>query len=400
MAVFSYRAVDSKAVVARGTIKADTAYQARELLRSQGLRIRFIEEVQSRSDRKRIFSFGRRHQVKAASTIRELATLLGAGIPILDCLDTVAAQHSGAFRTRLLVIREKVAAGGSLADAFAEQHDIFDSLCKHMIEVGETSGTLDEVMQQLGEFKERTLYVKNRVITALAYPALLVVVMLAITIVLMTAVMPVVLENLEASGKALPLPTRIVKGISDFLIGFRWAIVGGIVLALIGFASLLRHPTGKRLAHRLALRIPVVGTMIRKQSISQLSLILGTLTKSGVEFLKAADIAARSTKNLVIRSAIVEAAQKVQSGAEIGYSLEQTGVFPPLVIQIFSVGQQSGQLDTMLLKLADDYDREVALLAGRLTAILEPLLILTLAAMVGLIMAAVILPLLESGNVL
>ncbi len=401
MAVFSYTGVDRDSTIVRGTVAADTPRQARDQLRVDGVRVRKISECLSKSDRKWVprITLG---STKAAwsTAIHELAMLLHAGIPILDALDTLVEQNHGAFRAAILGVRDRVAAGSSLADALSRRPDLFDAASVHMVEVGENSGTLDSVLNQLAEFKAKQLALRDSVTTAMVYPLFLICFGTAAALFLMTSVLPPLLENLEETIDELPWPTMVAKSISDALLshGLLLAIVaiamaGGLVVAL-------RTKRGRWIWHRSLLRLPLIGPMAIKQGVSRIAMIIATLSRSGVELTRAVELAERSTENVVFKKALRECGQRIAAGEEFADALKRSEAFPPLAVRVFSVGQESGKLDEMLFRLAQDYDAQVATSSARLTALLEPALILVLATMVGFLLLATILPILEAGNVM
>ena len=401
MGIFLYKALDARRMSIAGTIAADTVRQARELLRDRGLIIETISDHEQ-ATRKRWSpgGLGGRYSAKLGLTMREVATLLKAGIPLLEALDTVIGQQKGKFRTALLMLRERVASGVGLAEAMAEQPRVFDVLCVHMAEVGENAGTLETVLDQWAEFQERSTAFKDRILTALLYPAFVLVVGMAATLFLMTFVIPMLLESLLEAGRPLPWPTQVVKAASDAILAHGWLMGLAAVLLVVGLIMAIGTPSGRRIWHRSLLHIPWLGPMARKQEIARIALIISTLVKSGIEFLRAMEVTARSTKNLVLREALLKSAKEIGAGQEIGKALENTQIFPPMVVRIFTIGQESGRLEEMLDRLATDYDRQVSVASARLMAILEPVLILTLAVFVGFILMATILPILEAGNVL
>jgi len=232
------------------------------------------------------------------------------------------------------------------------------------------------------------------------YPTVVLLVSIGVTVFLMTVVVPMLLNSLLEAGRTLPWPTRVLKATSDMLTDYGWWLMLGSVAFAAAAAWGLRTTAGRRLWCRFFLRIPLLGTMARKQELARASLVMATLLKSGIVFLRAMEIAARSTRNLLLREAMTQVGEAVAAGREIGPALERTEVFPPLVVQIFSVGQETGQLEEMLERLAKDYDRQVSILASRLASALEPVLIVLLAVIVGFILFATVLPILEAGNVL
>jgi general secretion pathway protein F len=405
MAVFTYKALGAGADVS-GTIAADTPHQARDLLRERGLVVRDIRDYTAAPNRRAgasirpLFSFQFRRSWRHHSTtfIREISTLLGVGVPLLEALETIARQHKGRFHAAVLLLRDRVASGASLGQAMREQPAFFDDLCVNITEVGEDAGTLDASLERLAEFRERSEQIKGRIGTALIYPAIVSTIAVFSSIFLMTFVVPRILEPLIEQGIPLPLPTRIVKGASDFVLAWWWVMLPVAVAIAAGFGALLRSETGRRRWHAFVLKIPLFGELVRKQAIVRIAIVLSTLLKSGVVFVRALQIAQRTTTNLVLRDALRRCEMAIVAGGEIAEALESTGAFPPMVVQVFALGQQSGRLEEMLDRLATAYDRQVNSAAQRLAAVIEPALIVLLALVVLLIVMATVLPILEAGN--
>lgn len=407
MAVFAYTAVSSEDSPVSGMIVADTPREARDSLRAQGLT---VQEVRPHADRGAAAGPGasrlpwRRNRVRGAATkvvsfIRELSTLLAVGVPLLEAIDTIKRQHPrGRFGAALLTLRDRVSGGASLADAMREQPGVFDELCVSVTEVGENSGTLESALERVADFKERSQAFRNKLGTVLLYPAIVLVMAVAVSVLLMTLVVPNLLSALVEAGRPLPLPTRVVKFASDVVVSWWWAILLAVALLAVAVQLVLSSPRGRYAWHRLQLRIPVVGDLVRKQAIVRLSVVLSTLLRSGVVFVRALQIARRTTPNLVLNRALEKCEEAVGAGRDISAALEETGAFGPVVVQVFSVGQQSGRLEEMLDRLATDYDRQVASAAQRLTALLEPALILMLVFVVGFIVLATILPMLQAAE--
>lgn len=401
MAVYAYLAIDDRNSSRRGTVTADSPRQAREQLRRQGLQVRRMDE-QTAGPTKRAFSWRQRRARPAAvvSAIGELATLLKAGIPVTEALETLTKQHKGLLATTLQMTLDRVTAGSTLAQAVAEHPAVFDELTVHLIEVGENAGNLETVLDQLADYQGRAMELKDRALTALLYPFIVLGVSVGVTIFLMTVVVPMLLTNLEEAGKTLPWPTRVLKGASDLLLGYWLPLAIGFVIIGILIAAGLRTPTGRRWWCLVILRLPLIGPMVCKQTLSRVAMVISTLMKSGMPYLESLHIAAGATRNEVIRQALQESGRLVGEGQDIGESLEASGLFPPLVVHIFRIGQQAGHLEPMLDRLAEDYDRQVATSSARLATALEPVLIISLAVVVGFILLATLLPILEAGNVL
>jgi type II secretory pathway component PulF len=398
MAVFTYKATDTRAGETSGTIAADTPRQARDLLRQRGLVVKDLAEERGGAAKRAVVTRGRASRYQSTLFIRELSTLLAVGVPLLEALDTIAKQHTGRFNASILLLRDRVAAGSSLANAMREQPDVFDDLCVNITDVGEDAGTLDSSLERLAEFRERSQQLKGRVSTALIYPCIVLATALLATTFLMTFVVPKILEPLVEQGQPLPLPTRIVKGASDFLIAWGWLVLLIVVGAFMAFFAAIRTPTGRMWWHRRILRLPLLGELVRKQAIVRIAIVISTLLKSGIVFIRALEIAQRTTRNQVIRNALDRGGKAISAGEDIAVALDATGAFPPMVVQVFSLGQQSGRLEEMLDRLATNYDQQVNTAANRMTSILEPLLIILLAILVLFIVLATVLPILEAGN--
>jgi general secretion pathway protein F len=401
MAVYTYVATGTGLAPLQGTIAADSPRQARDRLRSQGLSIQDL--VEQAPGRRETF-LGRyltaRHVDKVTGLLQEMSTLLAAGIPLLESLDTITRQHTGRFRQSILMLRDHVSSGGSLAEAMNLQPALFDGLCVNIVEVGENAGTLEVALLRLVEFRRRSARLKNRVLSALLYPCIVLAVGVAVSLFLMTYVVPNLLGVLVDSGKPLPTTTVVVKGLSDFLIGWWWLLLGAVVAGGAGLGALLRTDRGGMAWHRLQLRIPLVGDLIRKQAIARMAMVMAILLKSGIVFVQAVEIAQRTVRNRVLREALEACQEAVLAGRDIAVALERTHAFPPLVIQVFAVGQASGRLETMLENLAADYDTHVDIASSRLAALLEPLMMILLAIVVGFIAFATIMPILEAGHVM
>ncbi|MCC6680519.1 MAG: type II secretion system F family protein [Phycisphaeraceae bacterium] len=411
MPVFTYKATDLDLTQVEGDTVADTPRQARDQLRDRGLNVyeMVLQGVTSSSNLagfqnlRMLTPFRGRKLVGGArlvEIIRELATLLGVGMTVTDALDTIVRQHRGWMRMELMQLKDKVAAGSSLADAMRQLPGVFDAVTIHMTEVGESAGTLDQVLNELATYKERVAQLRGKISSALIYPAIVFTTGIGVAIFLMSYVVPNLLQSLIESGHKLPTVTRIVKGASDLLIHRWWLLLG--IVGFVVFLGLAIHTThrGKRAIHGMLLRLPLLGELIRKQAVVRIAFVTSTLMRSGIPFERAIAIAQQSTSNLILREALDACEKAVLAGRDIGAALEHTRAFSPTVVQVFALGQQSGRLEEMLDCLAVDYDRQVTTAAARFTAVLEPILILLLATIVGTVAFATILPILEVGNVL
>tara|TARA_Y100001933_G_scaffold263472_1_gene324987 strand:- start:50213 stop:51427 length:1215 start_codon:yes stop_codon:yes gene_type:complete len=402
--VFAYKATNQQGKRVQGTIVAETPRLARDALRDKGL---VIQKVSQRKDRE-TFSFNslsslitaRQQRHKVVAFIRELSTLLAVGTPLLESMDVIIRQHDGAFASALLQIRERIAGGSSLAEAIKLEPQLFDAMDVSIVEVGESAGMLETALERLGDFKERWQTLKGRITTALIYPCIVVFVGLVVGIFQMTYVVPNLLSALLESGHELPWITKVVKFASDLLIDKGWLLLLITVILIAILRAILKTQRGQQVWHRMQLNLPVLGELVRKQALVRIAVVMSTLLRSGVVFVRAIQIAQQTTHNVILRDSLHQCEEAIYAGSDIAESMEQVGSFPPLVVQIFAVGQQSGRLEEMLDRLANDYDKQVQTAANRLTAILEPVLIICLAIFIFAIAAATVFPILEASNVL
>lgn len=401
MGTFVYRGFDSGGRRVRGSIVADNAMQAREDLRKRGLRISRIRAQSSIREYFVLSSIKRwRYQSALTESLRELTTLLQAGVPLLEAIDSCLLQMPTGLSVPISSVRERVASGSSVADAMETEKWLFDELTIGMVRVGEHSGNLDDVLDQIATFREQSSQMKDRVLSAIMYPAIVLFVSIAVTLFLMTVVVPMLLENLLELGTQLPWPTRALKTASDILLDHGWWLGLGFSIFAALASVWSSSATGKRWLGRVFLATPIMGNLIRKQSLSRVSLTIACLLRSGIELVEAIRIASGTCGNMIIRESFTQVAVDIERGQGLREVIERQSVFPPSLAQVFALGQQSGQLESMLQRLGTDYQRQTTMLAARVTAIVEPVLILVLSVIVGFIMFATILPILESGNLL
>ena len=399
MPLFSYNGLNANRIAVKGSTVADSPRQARDQLRSEGIVVQSLQESNPTTSRSWLPSLSsRRGRTQWTTGSHELSMLLRAGIPLLEALDTLAAQHSGAFRTAIIRVRDRVASGSSLADAMLENSDVFDIASIRLIEVGENAGTLETVLEQLSDYKQRMAQFGDKVFTALLYPAFLLVFGMIGTIFLMTWVLPPLFENLEETVSVLPWPTRVAKAMSELVVGYGLWLLAAFIIITVVLVALLRTNGGKEWLDRILLRLPGIGPMLIKQNVSRIAMIVGLLSRSGLTLPNAVQLAASSTNNSVLRKALETACEDMASGKELSESLARSGIFPPLAVRVFSVGRDTGKLDDMLTRLSDDYNQQLSVASARLTALLEPVLILVLAVFVGFLLLATILPILQAGN--
>ncbi len=427
MAVYSYQAIRPDESTVNGSIASDSPAMARRELRDQGLTVIHLRELKRQSSTAEKMSIGdenrttstnkepknktfwstalvrtpgKRSQAKVAGFLGELSTLLAVGVPLVDGLTTLIGQYKGWYGTRLMQLREAIQSGQTFSSAMAKQPDLFDELSLSLVEVGENTGRLDESLRCLADFKRRSVEFRDRVLNALLYPLIIFVMSIGVSIFLMTVVVPTLLANLADLGKELPWPTRVLKFISDSIVQQGWWLVLLFAATTFGVVAILRTRTGKRLRDELVSRVPLLGTMSRKQEISRVALVIATLISSGLDLLRALEIASRTSGNVLLQDSLGIIIERIRTGRELGDSMAHLKYFPPLVSQVFAVGQKSGRLEEMLLRLSDDYDKQVTSMSNRMAVIVEPILIVFLSVIVGFILFATLLPILEAGNVL
>ena len=405
MPVFEYTAIDTAGKSRKGIIDADSPKTARQKLRAGGIYPTHLEESRAPEIGQRLsrwqlqFIFQRVSRAELVSTTRQLATLLGSGLPLVVALSGVLEQvRRTTLRKVLSQVRERVNEGMGLAAAMNEHPAVFPSMYTAMIHAGETSGTLELVMERLADFGEQQLALQRKVRSTLAYPTLMLIVGLGVVFFLMTYVIPRVTQIFVEMKQALPLPTTILIWVSTLFQKY-WLFMLLIgVLCWLSARYYCRSRKGQRYYHSLLLRLPIVGGLVQKVAIARITRTLGTLLKNGVPLLSALEIVRNLVDNVILAEAIEEARQDISEGASIATPLARGGVFPPTVIQMISVGEQSGNLEEMLFKVAEISESEVESRVATLTSLLEPVMILALGALVGFVVLAVLLPIFEMSH--
>jgi len=342
----------------------------------------------------RIRGFGRRVKDKDLAVFtRQIATMLNAGLPLVQCLEVLASQQpKKRFKTALTEIRDDLEAGSTLAGALKRHPKVFSALFSAMIEAGEAGGFLDTTLNRLAVYIEKTMALRRKVKGALIYPAVVVTVAVSVVIFLLIYVIPTFESLFEGYGAALPLPTQIVLEVSRLV---RTHLVAGLTAFGVGVLCLrfyYKTERGKRAVDGILLRVPVFGELIRKVAVAKFTRTLGTLVSSGVPILNGLQITAKTAGNKVVEEAVLQTRSSIAEGKTIAEPLKASKVFPPMVVQMISVGERTGALDAMLAKIADFYEAEVEQTVANLTTLLEPLMIVFLGVVVGGIVIAMYLP--------
>ncbi|MGE3165681.1 MAG: type II secretion system inner membrane protein GspF [Planctomycetota bacterium] len=400
MPIFEYRAFDLKGATKRGTIDADTARDARERLRRMDLRVTEIDQLESATRRDKApsqWKLARKVGLRELAIItRQLATLLRSGVHLSEGFKVLIEQVEQR-RTEVILrdVREKIVSGMAMAEALSFHPSHFSDLYINMVRAGEASGNLDEVLNRLADYLQAQASLKGKVVTALTYPAVMVVIGIAVVIFLMSYVVPKITETLLDRDQVLPKPTQVLIAISEFFQNYWWAALLAVLAAMVSIRIFASTEKGRLTVDTLMLKLPVVGGVFKKQAISRFTVTLSTLLKSGLPALESLNIVAAVVNNALLTQVIGQVAERIIEGADISTPLRRSKIFPPMVAYMVAVGEQSGQLEEILDRISEAYEEEVDLAIQRMTALAEPIIIVCLAVVVGFIILAVLLPLLQ-----
>jgi len=332
---------------------------------------------------------------------RQLATMIDAGLPLVQCLEILGAQAEKAkFKEVIISVKEDVEKGSTFAEALERHPLVFNELFTNLIMAGEVGGLLDVILNRLSSYIEKAMKLKKRVKSAMVYPAAIVGVSVLVVVVLLVFVIPVFQRMFADFGAALPAPTQMVVSLSEFLRGNILFVIAGVIVAAYLLKRFYRTEKGRMMIDRIFLRLPVFGDLIRKVAVARFTRTLGTLVSSGVPILDGLNITAKASGNRVIEDAIKKARVSISEGKTIAGPLGESEVFPPMVIQMISVGETTGALDSMLSKIADFYDEEVDNTVGALTSLLEPMMMVFLGLLIGGLMVAMYLPIFKMASVI
>jgi type IV pilus assembly protein PilC len=324
---------------------------------------------------------------------RQFATMISAGLPLVQCLDILAKQASKPSFGRVIAdVTREVEAGSTLSDSLGKHKSVFDDLFRNMVAAGEAGGVLDEILMRLATYIEKADALKRKVQSAMVYPAVVLTVALGATTFMLLFIIPTFAKMFTDFGGELPLPTKIVLGLSNFLKMFWWVLVGMGIAGFIMFNRYYATEPGRRNVDAMMLKFPVLGDVILKGAVARFTRTLGTLISSGVPILSGLEITARTAGNKIISEAIMVARASIREGETVSAPLKQSGVFPPMVVQMISVGEQTGALDEMLTKIAVFYEAEVDTAVDTLTSIIEPVMIVVMGGIVGGMVVSMYLP--------
>jgi type IV pilus assembly protein PilC len=391
MAIFTYTGRTRAGKTVSGEYIADTMDAAISALRREQIQVTRINPAKVKATKKR------REKAATAKDLavftRQFSVMIGAGLPLVQCLDLLGSQAEDKdFGAVILETRTAVESGASLADAMSQHPKVFDSLFTNMIAAGEAGGILDAILQRLATYIEKAVKLQSQVKSAMVYPIAVVVIASVVVGAILWKVIPTFATLFEGLGAELPLPTRIVIAMSNFLVSYMPVILIGIAGVIYAFRRYYASVSGRMVVDRTVLKLPVLGLLVRKIAVARFCRTLSTLMAAGVSILEALDITAKTAGNAVVEAAVYTTRKSIEGGETIAAPLRQTAVFPPMVVQMIGVGEATGALDTMLAKIADFYEDEVDIAVAGMLTLMEPIMIALLGGVVGGIVIAMYLP--------
>ena len=405
MAVFRWQGVSPRGEVLAGEMEAPTRDAVLVRLRSQRIQpipAKIREKGRGLDRDISIPGFG--ESIKQRDVViftRQLATMIDAGLPIVQCLEVLATQSPNKkLRGVIRQLKEEVEAGSTFTDALRKHPKLFDDLFVNMVAAGEVGGILDTILHRLSGYMEKAMKLKSKIKGAMIYPATIITVAVGVTAILLIFVIPVFAELFGSFGQALPAPTQFVINLSNFTISYFHYMAGVFIAVGIASRQFYRTEAGRMTFDQMFLQLPVFGDLIRKAAVARFTRTLSTLVSSGVPILDALAITARTAGNKVVERAVLATRISISEGRTIAEPLAQSKVFPPMVCQMISVGETTGALDAMLQKIAEFYEEEVDNAVANLTALMEPLVVLFLGVVIGGVVISMYLPIFKLGSVI
>ncbi|MFW5908717.1 MAG: type II secretion system F family protein [Desulfosalsimonas sp.] len=399
MPVFQWEGKDRSNQVRKGEIEARSEQEVRSILGRQ--RINPTKVKKKPKDLFENVSF-LQPKVKEQDIIvfcRQFSTMIDAGLPIIQCLDILQSQQENAtFKKMLKDIKESVESGKTLAESLKKYPQHFDDLFVNMVAAGEAGGILDVILRRLSTYMEKAARLKAQVKGAMTYPLVTIVIAIGVVAVILVFVIPVFQEMFADFGKALPVPTQMVIGLSEFVKAKILWIIGAVIILILAFRQFYRTEKGRAMIDELMLKLPIVGILVRKVAVAKFTRTMGTMLASGVAILEALDIVARTAGNKSVENAIYKVRAGIAEGRTIADPLSETGVFPPMVCQMIAVGESTGAIDAMLEKIADFYEEEVDQAVENLTSMIEPFMLVFLGVIIGGLVVSMYLPIFQMAG--
>jgi type IV pilus assembly protein PilC len=393
MATFAYSGRTRAGQTISGEQIADTVEGAVAVLRRNQVLVTRIDQVKETKAAPKVFKAKAVNAKNLAVFTRQFSVMIDAGLPLVQCLEILGTQEEDKnFSQTILATRADVEAGASLADAMKKHPKAFDPLFTNMIAAGEAGGILDTILKRLATYIEKNVKLKSQVKSAMVYPVAVIVIAAVVVGVILWKVIPTFANLFAGLGAQLPLPTRVVIAASNGMVRFMPFIIVGIVAGAFAFRSYYASESGRKVIDGITLKLPILGSLMRKIAVARFCRTLSTLLASGVSILEALDITARTSGNAIVEEAILTTRKSIERGETIAQPLKETAVFPPMVVQMIGVGEATGALDTMLSKIADFYEEEVDVAVAGLLTLLEPMMIALLGGIVGGIVIAMYMP--------
>jgi len=393
MPVFEYKGKTPGGKLVQGEFKAKSRAELERMLRGN----KIIATSISKKPQQISIKIGSGiKKIDISRFTRQFATMISAGLPMVQCLEILATQIESAELKKIVAqVKESVQSGATLSEAMAKHKKAFDELYVNMVEAGEVGGALDTILVRLAHYREKADKLARQVKGAMVYPIVVMIVAIGITFDMLKYIVPVFAKMFTGLGAELPTPTKVVLGISQFLQDYTFIIVIALIGLAVGYKLWVRNPNGRLAVDRFKLRMPLLGLLVRKAAIARFTRTLSTLLSSGVSILDALNITAKTAGNMVLHNAIRKSMLSIAEGETITAPLKESGVFPPMVTQMISVGEKTGGMDEMLSKIADFYDDEVDAAVAALTSIIEPVIIVFMGIIIGGILIAMYLPMFD-----
>jgi len=400
MPIFVWEAQTRKGEIKKGEMEAANDVSLRAILRRQG-----FQSIKIRTKPKDLAEYlpFLKERVKEKDVVvfaRIFATMINAGLPLIQCLELLAQQEQNkTFKKIITSIKEDIEGGSTLSDALKKYPNVYDDLFVNLVAAGESGGILDVILNRLSSYMEKAMKLKSKVKGAMTYPASVLVISIGVVSLLLLKVIPVFQKMFEGMGGELPGPTLFLVNLSDFAQKYFIVAIVVVVVAFIAFKRFYKTERGTLIIDDLILRSPVFGPLLKKVAVSKFTRTMATMMSSGVPILDGLTIVSRTSGNKIIENALMKVRKSISEGKTIAEPLLETGIFPPMVVQMIAVGEATGALDTMLAKIADFYDDEVDAAVDAMTALLEPFMMVFLGGVVGGMIIAMYLPIFKMASV-
>ncbi len=396
MATWLYKAVNTQGKEVFGEFEATNKVAAESLMRKKRLRVNSLKKKPIEINI--TFGTGIKKEDIARFT-RQFSAMTSAGLPLIQCLDILTEQSENKFLKDVLKkVTGKIQGGSTLADALGQHPKVFSDLYCNMVSAGEAGGILDIILKRLADYQESAERLKRKIKGAMTYPAIVSIVAIGVIFIMLWKVVPIFADMYSGSGKELPMPTQIVMGVSNFIQHSALYIFIGLILFVILFLRYYATNNGRYVIDNLKLNAPILGNLERKSSIARFTRTLGTLLNCGVSIIDALKVTAKTSGNRVLEIGVNKTLESISGGNTIADPLRDTGIFPPMVIQMISVGEKTGGLPDMLTRVAEFYDEEVDAAVENLTSMIEPIIIVIMGAAIGFIMVAMYMPMFSMAD--